>query len=752
MAERRAVPLPERSGSTAAATVVPVQLQGSPGAAVAAGDDGSAAAFATAAGEFGRFAGMVGKIADRAAAREGQEEGALAGLDPEFRPRADGTIYSEAYNGAGLEAFKRRTMTEFETGLEQAAEQHQADPGGLEEALAKFKAGAVDNLRPELKPYLLPDLESAFQRRRLGLVRQATRQHRDRVRAEQRAGLVTSVSEKVRSIEQQAYRLGLDQDASAVLAGEVAELRRQMLSVGPDGNPLLSPEAAAKELQRVQREVADARLLGAFDRVQTATGKREFIAQIEADFKDSKGLAKLYTLDEMTALTRRMAAEADRGEREANVQVRQIAGQIGEVQTLAEKGFAPQAARLAALRAQVTASGDPRLQAALEQAEGVLKWQTSAARETPVKLDAFVRDERARMQKDGALPQEVARIEAAERMLGEMRGALKKDPLGWAERVGTVTVTPIDFSNADAAQQSLTARAVEAETVAERYDQPVRYFRPDELDRMSQIANQGGDGLIQIAGTLVRAFGDRADEALREVAQVSGTKGGQTLAMLGSLVHRGGDPQVIRAAAAGIALRRSETFKALAPSAQKSRPEVQAVLGSALQALPQAAAALTDLADAAYETRARAEGKAEFDSDLYREIVRQVTGETTVRGVAYGGVGSHRGVWFGKQKILVPAGVRQDRFDTLIESITNADLEAAGAVPYDVKKRRLGADAVRRGTFVAIGSDRYLVALGDPQGDAQWLLDQQGRRLEVNLGAMLPGLKKRRPKLFLDGE
>ena len=132
--------------------------------------------------------------------------------------------------------------------------------------------------------------------------------------------------------------------------------------------------------------------------------------------------------------------------------------------------------------------------------------------------------------------------------------------------------------------------------------------------------------------------------------------------------------------------------------------------------------------------------------------MRQVTGETTVRGVAYGGIGNHRGGWFGNQGILVPAGVRQDRFDTLIESITNADLEAAGAVPYDVSKRRLGADAVRRGTFVAIGSDRYLVALGDPNGDAQWLLDQQGRRLEVNLGAMLPGLKKRRPKLFLDGE
>jgi hypothetical protein len=752
MAEGRAVPLPERSGSTAAATVVPVQLQGSPGAAVAAGDDGSAQAFATAADEFGRFAGMVGKIADRAAAREGQEEGALAGLDPEFRPRSDGTIYSEAYNGAGLEVFKRRSLTDLEAGMEQVAEQHAADPSGLEQALVKLKAGAVDGLRPELRPYLLPDLETSFQRRRLGLVRQATRQHRDKVRAEQTASLVSTVANKVRAIEQQAYRLGLDGDASQALAGEVAELRRQMLAVGPDGNRLLSPAAAERELQRVQREVADARLLGAFDRIQTVTGKRAFIAQIEADFKDSKGLAKLYTLDEMRALTGRMEAEAARGERQAEVQVRQVAGQIGEVRKLAEKGFPARASDLSALRASVAASGDPRLEAALAETEAVLKWQGAAARSTPLEIDQYVRQERARMQEKGALPVEVARLEAAERLQDEMRRELKRDPLGWAERVQAIQVTPIDMSSPEAAQKSLAARRVEAETVAARYGQPVRFFRPAELDRMAEMANQGGDNLVQISATLAEAFGSRADEALREVAQASGTKGGQTLAVLGSLVQQRASPQIIRAAAAGIALRRTENFKALAPSAEKSRPVVQRVFGSALQALPQTAGALTDLANAAYESRARAAGVAEFDERLYREIVQDITGRVTVKGVSYGGIGSHRAGFFSGSQVVVPAGVRQDRFDTLVESITNADIKAAGAVPYDVNKRRLGADAVRRGTFVAIGANRYLVALGDPQSDAQWLLDAQGRRLEVNLGAMLPGLKKRRPKLFLDGE
>src|SRR5262245_45152061 len=98
-------------------------------------DSGIDEALKRLSGQFGNLADRVGHLADRAAAREGTEEGRQAGLDPEFRRRNDGTIRGEAYDAAALEVQRAQLVSRMGEDLHQAYEKHQGSPAALDAAL-----------------------------------------------------------------------------------------------------------------------------------------------------------------------------------------------------------------------------------------------------------------------------------------------------------------------------------------------------------------------------------------------------------------------------------------------------------------------------------------------------------------------------------------------------------------------------------------------------------------------------------------
>ena len=696
--------------------------------------------------EFAQIGQRIGQMADHAAAREGHEQGRLDGLDPEFRPTRAMTIRGEAYDKAGLDVYKARMKVEMATDLEEVYAKYGDDPSKLAQAYNEKRRGWLSNVLPEVRP----DMELSFRSATAAGMRQATRAQTTRVTAEQKATLEAELQLSLRGIHQRAYALGLDATADELLAGELQQMGKAMARVGPNGKYLIEPKAAEKLLQEAGRDVATARLLGAFERLPSLEAKEKFIADFNADFAGSRGLAKVYDLDRFRQVGGMLEAELRSARVGQNATRRALEQDIAGVARMAEKGFAPPSDDMAALKARVASANDPELAAALEAGENLMQWQSQARRLTPAELDAWTRGERDRMAK-GASSGEVARLELGEKLLTTMRTELGKDPLGWADRVGVLQIAPLDFSSPETAAATLKARVAQADEVATAYGVEPKYLRPDEVRSLAAATAEGGQNAIAIAQAVAGAAPERAQEILGQVFDHA-----PAVAALGGLVAAGDPtqpPQVAIDAADGMALRRTDGFKALISEGRASREAASGVLGTSLSVLPKSETAVIALANSAYEVRARRQGVTEFDAVVYGQALREVLGEQTVAGVKYGGLyHQDRGLFGGPagSPIVIPPDVRQDKFKDLIETIRAEDLiDPFGGRPESGDGKPLTMATLRRAKLVTIGQGRYMMALGsDLQNDPQYVV-RGGEPYVLDLNALSGTLRRRRPDLYV---
>lgn len=727
-----------------------------PGALVDTGLDTAAKAIA---GEFSAFGNKVGAWADKAAAIEGAREGHQAGMDPEFRPRREPTIRDQAYDRAGLDVAQSRIRTEITAQLQGLGDKYKGNPAGFAKAAGEARAGWLAQVPQELHP----EVAHRFRSAELAFNRQAAREAAARAAAEQKAATSTEIAEGLKELHQRAYLLGIDPTADDVLAKDVQLIEGALKRVGPNGQPLYTPGQIAELKAKTRQEVASARILGAFERMNSLTGKRAFIQSIEEDWKRSKGIAKTFDLDGFRSITAKLEAGLRKDEIEERRKLAGVQHGITAVTRLAEKGFAPPPDQMAALRAQVGEIADPRARAALSKAETLFAVQTLARAMPPTELAGEIAKTRAHLQKAGATPDQVAQLELLQKIHTEMSTTLKTDPWSWFARIGhppapirwgqTVT-EPGSGQSMDLGTVDLGQRIAQADAVSRAYGIEPPYWTADDKKMLAQVVTAGGAPLVQAAQSIAGAFGDKADEAFRQLGGKHASSG-NVLAMLGGLVHEGASAGIVQDVANGLALRRVKEFKSLAPEVAKSQPVIERTFGRALATLPGTGEVLRNAANAVYDVRARREGWTVFDEQKYAEILSQLAGEVVAKDVAYGGVGNHRAGWFDGQSqrmVLVPPGVARDRFDDAIGLITNADLEGTGQVPYAENGKRLSAEAVRRGVFVSAGSGRYRVALGDPgSSDPQWLLDKDGRPMTLDFRALIPRLRERAPSLFLGG-
>jgi hypothetical protein len=124
-----------------------------------------------------------------------------------------------------------------------------------------------------------------------------------------------------------------------------------------------------------------------------------------------------------------------------------------------------------------------------------------------------------------------------------------------------------------------------------------------------------------------------------------------------------------------------------------------------------------------------------------------------VRGEQYGGLASIGGGWFGGgQTILVPPDVKTDGIADLVASVRLDDLPPEDR-PFVEGGAPAGKAELARATIRTAGNGQYFLALGDPDGEApDWLVDANGEKYVLDLEALKPVLKKRRPDLYLGGQ
>lgn len=700
-------------------------------------DTGAAAVFDTAANEFGKMAQRVGKLADQAAALEGADAGAQAGLDLEFRPTKSLSIRGRAFDKAGIPIAFRRMRMGLNADMQAALKKYGDDPGKLAAALATRQKGWIKQAA-RLSPQLAARLTLSARQSQLGLVRQATRARLAKTVAAERNSADADIADRLKTIERNAYNGGLDEQATASLASEKTDLTAAVQAVGVNGKPLFSPRAQQRFLKGLDQRVATARIRGAFERTTGLDGKEKFVETLREDWKKGRGVSRHYDLNGMERMVRSLEADLVPLRLEHRKNVTHAARQMKGMVDMALKGYAlPKEQVIDQFEHQVTKLDSPELEAGWESAKNTLSFVSDARRSSPYELGLYNSHLQDQIREKGATPERVARLELGREIQQNMERSLSKNPYEWVERTGLATVDPIHLND----PASMQNRVALNESLRQHFRRDIPLLRASEKQAIMSVIGQGPDEMLVVTHGIVSGFGEKTGSVLSEIARDA-----PGLAALGALTHRKMPSYLLRKAASGLALIRAGRGK---KGGFVSRMEGSGALkkivldetGDAFQMLPQAEKGLAELAWGIAEMDARNAGT-QVTTEIMTQAVQQAAGQREINGHLYGGITKFNG-----QHVLVPDHIRQDRFDDAIGQITQKNLDAWG-VGKGLNGDRFTPAHLRNARLVSVGVGRYLVAMGDPDtGHPQYVRGPGGPN-----GAWVLDLSKFTPREVSWGE
>lgn len=695
----------------------------------AAGPGGEA--HRAAADALSQFAGRVGRMADAAAQREGALEGGRAGLDPEFRPRRDGTIRGAAYDEAGLRSMAVRVDATLRERLAESFDASNGDPLKFDALATALRAELVETSPVEIRPRL----ESGFQRMRFGYDRDFARAV-DQAEADALGAEALSLLDgRIKDIGRSAYQGGLDGSADALLMGELEALTEELLSYGPktafafQGDEIeadarragvLSLEQIQQTLIRAGETVGANRVKGAFQRIGGLAAKEAFLTEFRKDYAAGEGPAGDMSLDqverlesEMAAEIRSLRAEQRSGAAALRSRVTEIRSNLREYRSYAADGLTPPPAELQRLEAEAVAAGDPALVSEVRQLGRLTSLAGEAARMHPVELRTEI-DRRRVAAKGGASPQQAAEIGTLESVHTGMTAALNRDPYAYAVRSGLIE--PVPFYPGEGLQLTLNGRAAQARLIEAAYGVKGAMFTAEEAAGFKAAEETGGAALIELATGISRATGEDAGFALERISD-----GAPLLAHLAGLTKSGGSVEAVQAAARGRELLAEKEGVASGLSATTTGETARAVLDGALAHHGSARRDIEAAANAIYIGRVGL--NADFDREAYGRAVQEAAGAVYVGGEQFGGVASIGEGWFdgrGSSQIVLPSWLRADHaaeaFATLsLEDYTNASVGGGGPLHGDGTPVDLAT--LKQARLQTVGPGRYRLSLNDPMGE-----------------------------------
>lgn len=466
----------------------------------------------------------------------------------------------------------------------------------------------------------------------------------------------------------------------------------------------------------------------------------------------------------------RAIGELNRLSRAQDQNARSVVSEIQAADRIAADGLAPSPERLAALRQSVAAANNPQLSAAHDAMVANLPVVAAWRQMSPVQLEAELAQLDRTMRGPGGTDERtIALRNTGAALLAKMRTELGSNPLGWANRSGTVQVPPIDFAS-DHAADNMRQRAVIAETAARHYGVAPQYLMPEERQALAAATASGGPAMQQVAQMIVSGFGARSSAVLAEVAPQA-----PVLAHVGGLLSGGlfgaGSTTFANDVTQGVALLQNpETKKTLPHWAQNPTDRVHQFettrrvdqYGDAFLLVPENGRAAEQSARSAFIVRAQRNG---FDptpqsQDLtgaataYNRALQEGAGATfSPDGTQYGGVVDYRiGNYYGfrsSHRVLVPGTVRTDRFRDAINAIRDDDLRLMPTSPQAADGRVYTARDLQNAVPVAVPGG-YRFAAGDPRSsDPKWIRGADGRPFVLDFDAMTPTLQKRVPGAFI---
>lgn len=680
---------------------------------------GTADFFGAMRNRFGELAGKVGQMADRAAIAEGERAGLMKGLDPEFRPERQNTLYGQAFDRAGIRAFLDSSENRLRERMDQLAIQHEADPAGLASALGNLEAETVGALEDRDFPEANVAFAGLFSRARTTYVREALRAKTDREKAMFLATANETVTNRINAVGREAYNAGLDTEADQTIAAELEATRRTAEAMVEAD--VYTPEQARRIVEEAGKTAVFARVKGAFDRLSTVQEKQRFLAEFQQIYRDGGELTRSLSLDEFEKLSNALETGVRQADASRNAAITQIERQARSIEDRAAEGFSAPAAEIEQLRADARATGDAAALVRVDAAESYRALGEQLVTMSPMEIEVLRRQTVMEMDKNGASERSREVLKAIDGVKTKMSQSLSSDPYAWGARAGAIPPQPaLTFGQPDVLRGQLAQRLTARETLRQRYAN-VPFFTAGEKETLSYIARQGGAPALEIADALVSALGSDGQDVLAEIAD-----GAPVLANAAALLSDNPHAAVAVDALSGIAARRLPDFKPITITPAQEAIAARGLIGSATMLDPAAETRARETALAAFEHRARQAGRTgDLSKDpaamaLYEKALDEAMGASWPGGVKHGGLDEVNGI-----KIVTAPDAREGEVQELMWRLTDAGLAAlppmgtANGVP-------ITSAQLRRGYLVNAGGG-WRVALGDPRTpDARWLTKPDG--------------------------
>lgn len=700
-----------------------------------------------------RLAGKLGAIADDAAAAEGARAGKSAGLDQDYRPTGVLTIRGRAFDKAATETYQNNLDAQLRTDMQSVYEANKHSPAEL--------AKAFDGLQKEYEgkhvfPEIMGDFRSTFSRLRLPFQNKALSDLETRAQDQSRATLLGNVTASQTNAVKIAALDPASPETAKAIEIEIGRIDKLYDEASAGGSPTISKEAAEKLKQANRNSIMSTAMLAQADALTTP----EAVAQYRANLREKFGKGQVKFLDgEGYASVDSQLATLERAKRTGHSTAEaKLQKDVTDVVQRSAEGFKVDASAMTVL-ATSPGAASANGQKILALGEQKLKLSDALRGKSLAEGELIVRALRQTAQKDGRAPteDEADLIRFGEKFLKDQRTAMSTDMLGLAERKRVVpAIAPLDLdgffgSNDPAAPMALAAqirdRTAQARAVGEQMERAPQFLRPDEITRMKDIVDKGGDKALALAGAIVRGADTDAPSVLRQI-------GGDAplLAQAGNIISQGGSLQAARDAFEASRIR-TETGKELpAVGAQIASKVQRQTFGNAFLMQGEDGSRIRMTADAIARSRISRAGVDPGGSDaetIYKRALQEAAGATFVNGVQYGGVADYKPGYWSSYKVPVPAGVRADAFRDVLGSLRDADLAGLSVKPVDANGNTYSARQISGAIPIAVRGG-YRFALGDPNSeDPKYIRGADGRPFVLPWEQVSTALRPRLPGAFL---
>lgn len=522
---------------------------------------GAARAFASLADTANELAGRAIKKRDTALADAGAQEGLTAaqaavplpGEDGADRPvgplplRRDGSVQSEAYNEAILQAGYSRANARLSAGLADAYNQFKDDLPGFDKR--------AEELRTEFLKVLEQDAETqekgdvAFYTRKVAFKQDIAARRQTKAENDRKDAALEEAIALTEGLEKSAYLLGGTKGSDEQLSSLTNQAFAAINNAVQAG--AITPAEGRKRRDAASKSLVTARLQGVFDALESPLEKEEFAKGLAEDWTKDGALGKL-SYGEFGQLRQHFEYAARRAteEKEADLgfQRERFAGLIqDDIASMAATGAGVKIGDKAIDAAEVAAIlGPEKAQAWLDEraaAQDLYRATSGMERLTPDQIDARLAGLEPAAGSQGFAARSALAAKAAKHADGILKLRAEDPARAVDADPQVVAAQELVAQKADGADRGLVDARLTAQAalgIPELARQPLTNAEAAAMaDHLTLLENDPATLDQAIKGMIAQSqatYGDHGDEVMAQILRARGVD--RETSMLGATIMR----------------------------------------------------------------------------------------------------------------------------------------------------------------------------------------------------------------------